>query len=239
MGKFDFLKSTGRYSVKNNDLIRLEQRHAFLIEPFKEFLDDANVLDIAAHDGRWSYALAAAGAKSVQGIEGRQELVSLFDKIPNNRIKGRVTLETCDLYEKLDQLTNTNKEFDVIALFGIMYHVMDHFGILRKCLKLKPKIIIIDSEFIRGKDPVIRLVREDTRKSLNALPQIEDQTKAIIGIPSVSAMTNMAAALNCDIVWMPWEDLPEKQRIGVSDYFRDPSHARIRKTCALLPWGDD
>jgi predicted RNA methylase len=43
--------------------------------PFASEISGARVLDLASHDGRWSYAFAGVGAASVVGIEGRQEMI--------------------------------------------------------------------------------------------------------------------------------------------------------------------
>lgn len=63
MKKFEFLRDMQRYDGMEKIWEGwLEKRHTFLIDPFKDYLQGATVLDIAAHDGRSSYALAAAGA---------------------------------------------------------------------------------------------------------------------------------------------------------------------------------
>lgn len=235
VNNFDFLRNVKSYDGQDKELRRLEKRHAFLIDPFKHLIEGATVLDIGAHDGRWSYALAAAGAKSVVGIEARQDQLAVFQAFPDDEVKRRVTLQQGDLYDTLDLFCAEGRQFDVITLYGIMYHVMDHFGILRKCLKLNPKVIIIDSEFVRGTNPHIQLTLEKTAPSSNAAPQVVDQDVAVIGIPSSAAIERMAKVLNCDIDWLPWEKLPEDERKGVQDYFRGKRRNRIRRTCALVP----
>jgi hypothetical protein len=235
MKHFTFLEGVSKYDGLAKDLRRLELRHSFLIDPFRDQLANADVLDIGAHDGRWSYALAAAGAKSVLGLEARQDMVDYFDRVPGDTFKQRVTLEVCDLHKRLDTLSSEGRKFDVIALFGIMYHVMDHFSILKRCLELQPKAIIIDSEFMKGNNPYIQLIREATAKPSNAAPQVKGQEMAVIGVPSSLAMERMSDALDCDLTWMPWENLPEQERFGVGDYFRGEGKRMIRRTCALTP----
>ena len=99
--------------------------------------------------------------------------------------------------------------------------------------KLKPKLIIVDSEFILRDAPMIQLVRERTDNILNATPQIEGQEVAIKGIPSFAAMEVMADVLGYDTHWSDWNSLPKGKRDGVGDYFRE---TRMRRaTCALVP----
>ena len=54
---------------------RLNRRYCALIESNQEILRRASVLDLASHDGRWSFAALKNGAGKVTGIEGREELV--------------------------------------------------------------------------------------------------------------------------------------------------------------------
>ena len=61
-GFFDFLKSLPPYDDNATTVHRLDQRHRLIIDPFQPQIAGARVLDLAAHDGRWSYALAHAGA---------------------------------------------------------------------------------------------------------------------------------------------------------------------------------
>src|SRR5262249_22037325 len=55
---------------------RLNLRHQAMFGDNLDVFEGARVLDIASHDGRWSFAALKAGAASVVGIEGRPELVA-------------------------------------------------------------------------------------------------------------------------------------------------------------------
>jgi predicted RNA methylase len=55
--------------------LRLRLRHRAIVRDNAEILDGAHVLDIASHDGRWSFAAQHAGAAHTTGIEARAELV--------------------------------------------------------------------------------------------------------------------------------------------------------------------
>ena len=57
MGFFDFLADMDLYAEKADTVPRMNARHSFLIEPFKEEIEGARVFDIASHDGRWTQAL--------------------------------------------------------------------------------------------------------------------------------------------------------------------------------------
>lgn len=230
-GFFDFLRADPNYSM--TDLSRMNCRHDMIIAPFKAELHDARVLDLAAHDGRWSYALAGAGARSVLGVEARQMLIDRYDSFPAAPFKDRVQFHTGDLFDTLDQMIATQERFDVVALFGILYHVMDHFRLLRQVTALRPDLVIIDSEFISSANPMIQLVRERTDNPLNAIPQHAGQETAIVGIPSTVAVERIAEALNYRCDWLDWDALPPEKRRGVRDYFR--AEKKRRRSCVLRP----
>ncbi|MEZ5911463.1 MAG: class I SAM-dependent methyltransferase [Paracoccaceae bacterium] len=233
MGFFDFLGDDPAYAEKPADIARLNRRWEFLIAPFGAELEGARVADIAAHDGRWAYALAGAGAAEVIGVEARCEVAARFARYPRRGFKRRVRIETGDLYRWLSDRGDAGETFDIVALFGIFYHVMDHFRLLADVRRLRPKLIIIDSEFILADNPMIQLVKERTDNILNAAPQIEGQEMALKGIPSRAAMERMAEALGYDLEWLDWSALALEDRAGVQDYFRE---GRMRRgTCALRP----
>lgn len=234
MGTFDFLSGHAHYSM--TDVHRMNTREAFIVAPFKADIAGARVLDLAAHDGRWSYALSLAGAREVLGIEGRPELVARFGDMPPGEVSERITLRVADIFDELQRLGQVGEEFDVVALYGVFYHVMDHFLLLKRIMALRPRLIIVDSEFISMDSPVMQLVRERTDNPLNALADYSGQEVTIKGIPSTGAMEAMADVLGHSCEWIDWDHLPLESRKGVGDYFRQAR--KRRRTCALKPYGD-
>lgn len=230
MGFFDFLGAVPPYCDGKAPSRRMNKRHALLIEPFAELISGARVLDIAAHDGRWSYALAAAGAAEVIGVEARAELIGRFALFPDSDFKSKVQLRQGDLHDYLDMAVARGQRFDVVALLGIYYHVMDHFRILRQIHGLGAQIVIVDGEFMHSPQPYIQLVTEKTDQSLNAAPQIAGQTRAIKGVPSTAAMEKMAEAVGYEVTWLdPAEAFGDRK--GVQDYFR--ATRKRRAACVL------
>ncbi|MBC7156888.1 MAG: methyltransferase domain-containing protein [Rhodobacteraceae bacterium] len=230
---FDFLRDVAPYDRDDATVARLNRRHALIVEPFVPWLKGARVLDLACHDGRWSYALAAAGAAEVVGVEGRQELIDRFAHFPQTGFKGRVSLRRDDIFADLEARRARGERFDVVALYGIFYHVMDHFRLLRLVKALGPKLVIIDSEFMDVDNPMIQLVRNDVTNHLNAIP-IGDERFLVVGVPSRRATDAMAESLGYRPVWVDAEAIVGDDRRGVQDYFR-ARNRKIRATCALLP----
>ncbi|NCO87898.1 MAG: class I SAM-dependent methyltransferase [Rhodobacterales bacterium] len=234
-GFFDFIGTLAHYDGLNQPVIRLNKRHAFLIDAFRTEIAGARVLDLAAHDGRWSYAFAGAGAAEVVGIEARQELVDLFDTYPDPVLRAVVDLRCGDIFDGLEAEIAKGARYDVVAVLGILYHIMDHFRLFQLIRKLGPKLVIVDSEFMLRDAPMIQLVRERTDNILNAAPQIAGQEIAIKGVPSFAAMEVIADVLAYELTWSDWEELPKGRREGVADYYREQKMRRA--TCVLRPRG--
>jgi 2-polyprenyl-3-methyl-5-hydroxy-6-metoxy-1,4-benzoquinol methylase len=233
LGFFDFLSGMELYENDEGSVARMNTRHKHLIQLFGEEIKDAKVFDIASHDGRWAYAFAGAGAKQVVGVEARQHLIDLFKKYPDAKLRNKVELRCNDLFKELEAEVEKGETYDVVSVFGIFYHIMDHMRLLKLVRALKPKLIIVDSEFMVRPGAIIRMVREKTDKRLNAAPQIEGQEVAAVGYPSYKAMDMMADVLGYDIEWVDWDLHPAGDRVGVHDYYRDTG--KRRGTCALWP----
>ncbi|MEO0504274.1 MAG: methyltransferase domain-containing protein, partial [Pseudomonadota bacterium] len=175
MGFFDFIQDITGYGGDDTAVERLNKRHRMLVAPFADQLAGARVLDLGAHDGRWAYALAAAGAAEVVAVEARQDAVDRYADFPETPFKARVQMRCVDLWEALEQEVAAGERYDVVALFGIYYHVMDHFRLLQLIRQLGAPMILIDSEFALASGATITLVMEDTAKPSNATPQIDNQ----------------------------------------------------------------
>ena len=233
MAFYDFMAKLDRYAADPNAIERLNERHKMLVTPLTEELEGARVLDLAAHDGRWAYAFAAAGAREVVGIEGRQELIDQFEHYPRAHLRDRITLKCNDIFEGMEAEIAAGARYDVVGVLGILYHVMDHFRLFQLIRKLKPRLIIVDSEFALRPAPVIVLTREATDNILCSIPQVEGQKRALIGIPSRAAMEQIADSLGYRCEWLDWDSLPEHRRRTLKDYYRP--EVKRRGTCLLRP----
>ena len=58
-----------------DNAFRLQERCTRIINSNLDAIKGKSVLDIAANNGRWSYAALAHGAKKLVSIEGRKERV--------------------------------------------------------------------------------------------------------------------------------------------------------------------
>ncbi len=236
MNFFDFLGTNARYAGKDLNLNRLNRRHDYLVEPYQDDLSGARVLDLASHDGRWSYALSAAGAAEVVGVEARAEMIEQFGDYPAGPVKDRIRFIHGDVYEVLPTMIAAGETFDVVAVYGLYYHLMDHYGLLKLIARLRPRLVIIDSEFHLSPDATIRLAVEKTSSHLNSVAHTDHQEIAPVGIPSHRATEVMAESLGYAVEWADWNTLPRSQRGGLKAYYREePAAWKRRDTCSLRP----
>lgn len=230
---FDFLKSNVRYADHPLNINRLNRRHEFLVAPYASEIAGKRVLDLASHDGRWSYALSAAGAGEVVGVEAREDQIAQFDRYPAGEVKDRVRFVPGDVYVELPRLVEEGQRFDVVAVYGLFYHVMDHYGLLKLVKQLGAELVIIDSEFYLHPDPVIRFATESTDSHLNTIAHDRDQDIAPVAVPSAAALETMATSLGYDVTWADWESVPVSERGGLRSYYRTAPSWKRRDTCAL------
>lgn len=122
---------------------RLNARHEAIIETNRDALVGARVLDIASHDGRWSFAALKAGVAHVTGIEPRAELVAEAEAsmraygVSNERFR----FVTGDVFEHLDGL-----HFDVVLCLGFYYHTLRHAELLDRIERTGARLVVIDTE---------------------------------------------------------------------------------------------
>lgn len=235
MGFFDFLQTLPAYAQRPNAVPRMNRRHDFLIADFAAEIAGARVLDLGAHDGRWAYAFAGAGAAQVVGIEARADAVAGLAAYPDAGLRARISLRVDDLFSGLERAIAAGETYDIVAVLGVFYHITEQVRLLHLIRQVAPKLVIIDGEFAQRPKPVFVLDTERTDSPLNAPAQYRGQTKALVTIPSFAAMDVMADALDYAITWCDWQRLPEADRQAVQDYFRPQGAGRRRATCALRP----
>ena len=124
-------------------LDRLNARYLALIHANRELINGARVLDLASHDGRFSFAALQNGAAHVVGIEHEPHLVS---KANGNMQAHGVAPDRYDfvLGDMFDRIPAT-EPCDIVFCFGILYHINDHMRLLSTIAEFEPTTVIIDT----------------------------------------------------------------------------------------------
>ena len=83
--------SNKKFAYNKGQRTRLNARYNVILEPLRKEIEGKTVLDLASHDGRWSFAVLTLGAKHVFGVEYRQDLIDFrspaFDTIDQRRFQ--------------------------------------------------------------------------------------------------------------------------------------------------------
>jgi Methyltransferase domain len=216
---------------------RLNLRHHAMIENNRDVLAGARVLDLASHDGRWSFAALKAGAAHVTGVEARRELVDNARKtfaeygVPSDTyrfIRG-------DMFRVL---ARREMHVDVVMCFGFVYHTLRYPELFRAIMDVRPRHVLLDTKVIRGNKPLVRLrVNRTGVQSAAAPDQTTHGRRAIAGWPSVSALSMMLDIYGLEVEEQyDWPALLAVQQGGrdrsLGDYF---TGHRVTMRCRARP----
>jgi hypothetical protein len=121
---------------------RLNGRYEAIIASNIPLISGKKVLDIASHDGRWSFAALQAGAAYVKGIEPRQELIgNAIDTFNHYGIDpARYDFECGSVFDLL-----TAEPFDVVFCLGFFYHTVRHAELLDRIERTGSKFVVLDT----------------------------------------------------------------------------------------------
>src|SRR5260221_4155699 len=136
-------------------LDRLNARYLGLIHEHRELIAGANVLDLASHDGRFSFAALQDGAARVVGIEAEPHMVQKSFANMNHYDVPTSQYEFLrgDMFELIEQV----ERCDVVFCFGILYHINHHMLLLEQIAERDPRTLIIDTNISSLEAPVIEL----------------------------------------------------------------------------------
>jgi len=209
---------------------RLNWRNKILIEENLELIKGKNILDITSHDGRFSFSAIMNGAKHVTGIEGRQKFVEnsnhVMEKyqIPKNKYEF-----ICgDIFNELQKIKKGS--VDTVFCFGILYHTTQPYQLLSEIARISPKYIIIDTNVLKAKQPIIRLSFEDSAKDGGAI----GKGQVIIGVPSMAALSLMLNQLGYSCEEVEWRKFGIKNWKNIGHY--NTRHMTLQNKIRWAVW---
>lgn len=132
------------------DAHRLNWRAHLLLTRNQSAIEGKTVLDIASHDGRFSYACLKLGAKHVTGVEARSHLKEAATTNLENLGYGkdRFTFIQNDIFNYLDNLEP--RTFDTVLCFGFFYHTVKQNTLLEHITRIQTKRFLLDTHIARG-----------------------------------------------------------------------------------------
>lgn len=186
---------------------RLNNRYVALIESNKKLIENKSILDIASHDGRWSFAALKNGAKYVLGIEGREDLVNnAVNNMKNYQIPNdKFHFIAGDIHNEIKKLEP--KSFDTVFCFGFFYHTMNHYDLLDQIRRLSPENLILDTVISKSKSSIIEVKEEDSNVEMYAIKNAEyNNINVLVGHPSKKAMELMLKNFGFEYQYYDWHD---------------------------------
>jgi tRNA (mo5U34)-methyltransferase len=114
----------------------------------------ARALDLACNEGWFSHRLLEWGAAEVVAVDiraeniRRAELIRDHFAIPEERLK----LIEADVYTLTPEALG---QFDVVLLLGLVYHVEDPMGLIRRARALTRSLCAIESQLTRQEAPIL------------------------------------------------------------------------------------
>lgn len=181
-------------------LRRLNLRHVAIIEENKDVFPGQRVVDIASHDGRWSYAAHVAGASHVTGIEGRRELVRNARR--TFRAKGvpedEFRFMRGDVHVKL---LKPGVEADVVMCLGFLYHTARYVELFKGIRRTKAEHVIVDSRVLPDTTgPLVQLQTEGTgNQALAVRDRYAMGRRVLSATPSEDAIVLMLDAAGYEV----------------------------------------
>ncbi|MGH3500888.1 MAG: class I SAM-dependent methyltransferase [Nocardioidaceae bacterium] len=178
---------------------RMNQRYEALYAANRDIFDGARVLDLASHDGRWSFAALQTGAAHVTGVEVRQDFV---DKARETFAHYGQDPETYRFVcgDVFDVLAREKFDVDVVLCLGYLYHTWRHTELLYRIHGLAPTHLIVDTRVVPGARSFVRLFRERNPDDLlSAAREAYSLDRVLVGHPTVPALRMMLAAYGFEV----------------------------------------
>lgn len=175
---------------------RLNLRYEAIFGENRDIFEDAAVLDLASHDGRWSLAALATGARSVLGVEARPELVAAAAENLGEYGYGpdRVRFVTGDVHEVL---STQQVQADVVLCLGFLYHTLRYNELLGGIRRTGARYLIIDtfSPHMMQPDPNVNVITEDAdEEGKAAADSYTHGASVLVGRPNLAAIQTMLGA---------------------------------------------
>lgn len=200
---------------------RLNERHRAIIDFSRSAISGKRVLDIASHDGRWSFAALKAGATHVTGIEARAHLVqSAGDNLAQLGLaRDQFSFVEGDAFKALGQIAPGT--IDTVMCLGFFYHVTDHMALLTEIERLKPQHVIIDTAVAADPRNIVLWQVENHDLESDAFKTSDAQKVVLAGIPSKAALDLMLSSFGWKPQYYDWKRAGIRDWTHVEDYQED------------------
>ena len=152
-----------------------------------EFIKGYNLIDFGCRYGEIALACMHNGAKSVTATDIRKDNIFVVEQLKNIIGYKNFYTEISDIHD-YNKNVNLTKNKDTVLLCGLLYHVHDHYEIIKSIAKSKPLYIIIDTEeneaIKHNPEPLIHWSTESRLMSM--LGWDDEQSNILVGHPNTA-----------------------------------------------------
>jgi hypothetical protein len=201
----------------------MNQRYEALFAANRDIFDGARVLDLASHDGRYSFAALKTGAAHVTGVEVRERYV---DKARETFAFYGQDPETYRFVcgDVFEVLAREKFDVDVVLCLGYLYHTYRHTELMYRIHALAPTHLILDTRVVRGKQPSVRVFLENNpAAALNAAREEYSLDRVLVGHHTMPGLQMLLAAYGFEIEYKyDWASrlAGQPRASGLQDYAR-------------------
>jgi SAM-dependent methyltransferase len=135
--------------------------------------NELRCLDIACHEGYFSLMLGEKGCREVIGIDAREEHIKNANLLKDFYGLHNVIFQQKNLYELH---ANELGKFDIVLLFGILYHIPDILGVLRIIRSLTKELCIIETQIAPETEGYIEWGKKENVKQIEGCLAIVDES---------------------------------------------------------------
>lgn len=215
--------------------MRLRLRHRAIVRDNASIFDGARVLDIASHDGRWSFAAQHAGAAYTTGIEARPELVD--NAVSNFEYYGvekdRYRFIQGDVVDVLSRPDHGIRA-DVVMCLGFLYHTIRYPELFMGIRSVGPKYLLVDTAVWPSNQLVVKINAEDVGvQSQAAGGALAFGGRMLVGRPSAPALDFLLESYGFEVVKkFDWQGLLAN-RPGTKPVSTYASGRRVTWLCTM------
>jgi tRNA (mo5U34)-methyltransferase len=170
----------------------------FLDRYFNGRWDEVSCLDIACHEGWFSFQIAQRGARSVKGIDIRPDRIERANFI---REAGEITNANFEVRDLFTLNPDQDGIFDLTLFLGIFYHLEDPVRAFRAVRALTRNVCVIEGQVARYKESITTAwgSMQDARSGpacvvIDADPQHSPVSGGISLVPSLEALKQIIRA---------------------------------------------
>ena len=182
---------------------RMNSRYEAIISRNLQHIKGKRILDIASHDGRWSFAALKAGADSVVGVECDGELVERAYK--NFKHYG-VHDGFVFLHNDIFGCNLQNEKFDTIFCNGFLYHTTKHAETFDLMARTDAQFIVLDTAVLNGRTNPNAVVYRKEAVYADYPPSIARDGKTLVAIPSHGEILFLAKHFGYSVEIYGWKD---------------------------------